>query len=324
MKIATSYYQLKSCNEGSAIREGNLLQITFKDGSIGYTDCHPWREFGDVSLEVQMQLLACGHLTPLLKRSLTAAWLDADARKAKRNLFHTIEIPKSHHHLGNITASKENMLFSWLNKPSQTVKMKVGFNLAEEINLLKSWSKELIRTQARIRFDFNMRITESAFIQFIDEIKDLKDCIDYCEDPFPYHQKKWKRAKEITNLAFASDLDSLQALSYTDSCDFLVVKPAIQDLIPFLYNRNDSRKLIITSYADHPIGQLHAAYIAYQAMQRKGSFVGLSGLLTHLTYEMNDFSKELRVEDCQLIPSKSGYGWGYDELLDDLNWKPLC
>jgi O-succinylbenzoate synthase len=93
--------------------------------------------------------------------------------------------------------------------------------------------------------------------------------------------------------------------------DVLVVKPAIQE-VP-----TDERELVVTSYMDHPVGQLFAAYVAATTKTSDRC-----GLLTHLVYEPNAFSERLRIDGMRLVPP-GGNGIGFDDLLENLAWRKL-
>ena len=107
MKASIYHYQLTPTVElnsftgiGSA-REGFLIKFIFPDGSCGYSDCHPWVEFGDASLPEQFQILksfldGSNTLSPILWRSYRFALLDAEARANKTSLFDGYKSPQSH------------------------------------------------------------------------------------------------------------------------------------------------------------------------------------------------------------------------------------
>ena len=72
-------YTLRSgaaLNSASVRREfpGALIRV-----DDGFAAVHPWPEFGDAELEVQLQTLAQGGTTPLLERALHCAALDGEA-----------------------------------------------------------------------------------------------------------------------------------------------------------------------------------------------------------------------------------------------------
>ncbi|PYQ33811.1 MAG: hypothetical protein DMF57_08030, partial [Acidobacteria bacterium] len=72
-------------------RRGALIRI-----GGGFADIHPWPEFGDAPLDAQIATLARGQTTPLTRRSLEMAALDAQARDRGVSLFEGVSIPESH------------------------------------------------------------------------------------------------------------------------------------------------------------------------------------------------------------------------------------
>lgn len=323
MKIAYSIYELKPVKGSSArSRKGALLQITFRDGSIGYSDCHPWPEVGDPDLDMQLELFTWGHPTSLMRRSLAAARMDADARKGKRNLFADMKIPASHHHMTDFITRHRQEFEKFLREPT-TIKIKVGLDPQAECKIFKQRAKELINSGCRLRLDFNYRLNQEGFLSYLQELAEVRECVEFFEDPFRYQPHHWQRVRQEHGVALACDRDSLQGLLHPDSCDVLVVKPAVQDFHYFLHERRRNRSLVVTSYLDHPIGQLASAYIAAWLTQSKKHGVGLCGLLTHHAYELNPFSSSIMQEGNRLIPSTDGHGWGYDTLLKEQAWTPL-
>jgi len=89
-------------------------------------------------------------------------------------------------------------------------------------------------------------------------------------------------------------------------------KPAVDGPIPEL------PRVVVTSYLDHPIGQLGAAYAASVS-----KCLEPCGLLSHTAYKKNPFSERFQIVNERLVPDQSGTGIGYDDLLENMNWKRL-
>ncbi|HKS21379.1 MAG TPA: hypothetical protein VJZ76_01175 [Thermoanaerobaculia bacterium] len=147
----------------------------------------------------------------------------------------------------------------------------------------------------RLRLDFNN--DAEAFARAAPTLP--RERIDFVEDPCLYDAVRWR---EIRESGFRLALDRAVA---TEGVDVLVVKPAVQDVpevdIP----------IIITSYMDHPIGQLHAAYVAANSTET-------CGLVTHVLYESDPFIERMRISpDARLIPPD------FTDLLEALPWKRL-
>jgi len=248
----------------------------------GYADVHPWPELGDAPLEEQLALLARGETTALTRRSLFFARIDAEARRAGRSLFDGVEIPASHW-----------LLFDDVPPAFDAVKIKMPRPLDPAL------------ARYRLRLDFNGTLTPDAFIRFLDDLDPaLRDAIEFVEDPCPYDEATWRSLQQRVRLA----LDRVEG----SAADVLVVKPAIQE-VP-----KDDRELVVTSYMDHPVGQLFAAYVAATTKTSDRC-----GLLTHLVYEPNAFSERLRIDGMRLVPP-GGIGIGFGDLFENLPWRKLA
>ncbi len=263
---------------GEGARRGALLNA---DG--GYADIHPWPELGDASLDEQLALLATGETTALTAQSLRAAAADAAARRAGRSLFDGLEVPRSH----------------W---PAAAGEAPAAFDTIK----VKMPGREL-PSAGRLRLDFNASLDAGAFAALAPTLP--RDRIDYVEDPCPYDAATWGALRDRTGLRLA--LDREIAL---DGVDVLVIKPAIQDVEGLAL---DDCEIVVTSYMDHPVGQLHAAVVAAGLAPE-----ACCGLVTHLLYEPNAFSERLRLDGTRLVPP-GGSGIGFDDLLEQLPWVEL-
>lgn len=290
--IAYHRYTLKA-KETSMEREGALLCI---DG--GFADCHPWVELGDLPLQEQLKLLSLSKTTPLTERSLYFARLDREARAEKRSLFDGLAIPPSHHLLLKITEEIPD---------TAVFKIKMGKELEKE-------KRELIRllenVPCRVRIDFNARLNAHEFQGFLEEMDPFLPFFDFIEDPFPFDAKAWRALQEKYGVSLACDAGSERAIGLPH---VLILKPAVQSHLPF---QHLAQELVVTSYLDHPIGQLSAAYIAAQLN------VSLCGLCSHLVYQTNEFSAQLPQKGPYLTPPE-GTGFGFDDLLAKIPWKKL-
>lgn len=282
MEFSYAPYQMKM--RSGAIREGALLRVSFSQGSYGYADCHPWVEFGDLNINEQLKALKNGRLTPLLKRSLHFAKIEAAARKNNRSVFEGLPLLKSHLQV-NIGDS-----FTY---PLVKVKLK-----PDQADAFFHWAPK----EPLWRLDFNSSFSANECEKFLKRVKDLK--IDFIEDPSPYNGPEWKRLQNTYGVKFAEDFER------GDEAQVTVWKPAVHD-IPQTTNR-----CIATSYIDHPIGQLSALYSAALSPTFRNE---AGGFITHTLYEPNAFIDKLQTVDGQLMPPK-GIGWGFDEELEKLTW----
>jgi O-succinylbenzoate synthase len=151
--------------------------------------------------------------------------------------------------------------------------------------------------RVRLRLDFNG--DGEAFERVVSTLPSER--IDFIEDPCPYDPATWTRMRAETRLRFALDRGDAE-----EGVDVLVVKPAVQN-VP-----RTAKEIVITSYMDHPIGQLHAAYVA------AGCRPHTAGLITHVLYEKDPFIERMRIDDTRLaVPD-------FSDLLESLPWKKLA
>ena len=243
----------------------------------GVCDVHPWPELGDAPLDEQLAMLARGETTPLTRCSLRFAELDARARREDRSLFEGLTIPLSH----------------WSgNEPP------AGFDT------IKIKGLQPVPPDVRVRIDFNATLTAEEFLAL-----ELPPNVEFAEDPCPYDPEVWSRLRERIRLAYDRPATSNQQPA--TQFDVLIHKPALQDW------PNHAGEIVVTSYMDHPIGQLFAAYVAatHEVSDR-------CGLMTHVLYESDPFIERMRADGARLLPAE-GTGVGFDDLLARLPWRAL-
>ena len=278
-------------------RRGALIRV-----NGGVADVHPWPELGDLPLDEQLALLARGEATPLTRASLAFASIDASARRDGRNLFDGLTIPPSH----------------W-----------PGADPPDAFDTVKLKSIDVIPDRVRLRIDFNATLTAEEFVQIAATLP--RERIDFIEDPCPFDASIWRELRECTGLRLALDRAASSSqhrqeclchtggemwhrhscLCSVNSYDVLILKPAL-DEIPCT-----DAEVVVTSYMDHPIGQLCAAYAAATA-----NITSTCGLITHVLFENNPFIDRMRIDGTRLVPPE-GSGWGFDDLLENLPWKTL-
>lgn len=286
------------------------MRFSFPNGAVGYSDCHPWPELGDPALSEQLAFLAQKKTSVLLKKSFYFAMLDADARLKQKNLFSGLKVPKSHFLLMEFS---HEALESAMDEGFDYVKMKVGKNFARELSEIKCLLEGLKRHGGKARLDFNERLSQNEFIQYLDGL-DLSG-IDFCEDPFRFDALGWKEIQQKYSIALACDRDSEDAVKHPSSSPIVVFKPALQEEKAF-QSLGKTQKLIVTTYLDHPLGQATAAYTA--AITTKE----VCGLASHRVYEKNAFSEQLAWGGPD-FKAPAGTGFGFDSLLEELSWKKL-
>jgi O-succinylbenzoate synthase len=258
-------------------RRGALIRV-----NGGVADVHPWPELGDLPLDEQLARLARGETTPLMERSLEFASIDASARRDGRSLFDGLTIPPSH----------------W-----------PGPDPPPSFDTVKLKSIDVIPERVRLRIDFNATLTAAEFMKVAATLP--RERIDFIEDPCPYDASVWRELRERTGLRLALDRAPRSSLCSVDSYDVLIVKPALGE-IPC-----SDAEIVVTSYMDHPIGQLCAAYTAATA-----NITSTCGLITHVLFENDPFLEQMRIDGTRLVPP-TGSGWGFDDLLQNLPWQKL-
>lgn len=241
----------------------------------GFADVHPWPELGDASLDEQLARLSRGVTTPLTAASLRFAAIDAAARREGRNVFEGLTIPPSHWPGADPPAGFD------------TVKLK---------------SIDRVPDHVRLRIDFNATLTPDEFGRIAATLPHER--IDFIEDPCPYDAATWRDLRDRTGLRLALDRGNGD-----EDVDVLVVKPAVQE-IP-----SSRAEIVVTSYMDHPLGQLCAAYAAVSA-----GITSTCGLVTHVLYESDAFIERMQIDGARLVPSR-GTGFGFDDLLEALPWR---
>lgn len=315
--IAFSHYLLHPKSATSASRMGALLRIQFPDDSIGYADCHPWETLGDLPLETQLSLLKKRQMTALTQQSVYFANLDAQARKKGVSLFANSKIPESHYLLMSLLNPWEDNLSNALQEGFTHFKIKLGKQLDKELpqllHILSSYS-------IRIRLDFNASLTPQSFLSLVSALGESGLQIDFFEDPFPFDPNTWKAVQKEIGSNLACDHNSQRAISFRQAAPVLVLKPAVQPWEPFV--SKSSRKLVVTSYLDHPLGQCCAAYVASKCAERASQAMSICGLLSHRVYQTNEFSSQLTQQGPQFI-APPGTGFGFDDLLESQHWEQL-
>ena len=277
-----SRYELRPRQRLSAIAAAGPRQGALLRHHDGFADIHPWPELGDLPLEEQLSLLARGEETSLTAASVRFARIDGAARRERRSLFEGVTVPESH----------------W---PSAAGEVAHGFD-----TIKVKMPGGVLPSHGRLRLDFNATLRADEFERVARSLP--LERLDFVEDPCPYDAQAWSSLR--TRLGLRLALDRMIA---SEGVDVLIVKPAVQSVDSF----PSGMEIVITSYMDHPVGQLHAAAVAARAATSDRC-----GLVTHLLYERNAFSEQLSLAGSRLVPPK-GTGIGFDDLLERLPWERL-
>ncbi len=277
----------------------------------GFGCIHPWPELGDLPLQDQLAGMANGFLTPLSRRALACAEDDGEARRMGCSLFDGLTIPESH---AAVPAPTMAALHSAHEAGFQSAKCKAG---PGDLQLMR----ELLRASPLpLRIDFNETLSQNDLDSMLSELSSSdRDRIEFLEDPFPFDANTWTSSASHWNITFAVDRHVVEGWA---SAGVAVLKPAQHDAFLLANTIPPAQgRAVVTSYLDHPLGQLFAAW---QAARIASSFPGLlrlCGLATHTLFERNAFS-ELLPDGPRLTPPP-GSGLGFDDLLERLPWKRL-
>ena len=294
------------------VRHGALLRVVAADGAIGYADIHPWEELGDLPLGEQLAKLNRGETTNLTHASLAFAALDGAARAEGRSLWDGLVVPPSHFLLPGTAESVPEALEMALGEGFTRFKLKVGGERDAEERLLLSLAEVLARAGGKLRLDYNETLTAAEFAARFARQQELLPVLDFVEDPCPFDASTWAALSQQTGAALA--LDRAADSHGAQFAGTLIHKPARLGLeLPC----TAARRVIVTTYLDHPFGQLGAAWVAAHL-----GTTGTHGLVSHRAYARNAFSEQLGWHGPHLtLPGETGFG--FDDELARLDWKPL-
>ncbi|MBL9117699.1 MAG: hypothetical protein JNJ83_22015 [Verrucomicrobiaceae bacterium] len=292
---------------------GALLRV-----GDGFAALHPWPEFGDAPLNEQLRILADGGTTPLLDRTLHAAAVDGEARRAGVSLFAGLSVPPSHYSWSFALPTRPQIEFIQ-SKEFRAVKIKGFNNYGETTRFLDATAKAC--PNLRLRADFNGCLEPAGFRKFV-EFMPLRMYrqMDLIEDPTPYDPALWESVRNHWNVRLALDKGWQNG---NGGFDVVVVKPARRDWRA-VAARHPGVPLLLTSAMDHPLGQAWAAYESALAWQELGDNLELGGLITQHLFQKDAFSDKLGVDQGgTLTVDAQGTGLGFNEELQTLPWERL-
>ena len=314
--IWISPYRLKSrgfLNSLSARREfvGVLIRV-----GDGYGCIHPWPELGDPPLEKCLDDLRGRRFWPIVRRAMRCAEYDHAARTEEGSLFEEMEVPASHATLvkadGAEVAAAVEAGFS-------VVKMKGGRDLKKEGSFLKEMA--VAHPSLRWRLDFNEKLHPDQATEFLDGLGDaVRRKIDFLEDITAFSETGWSGLWKKYRVPLAVDMESGP---HRKAAQVTVIKPAVDE--PFLLGEAaamNSQRVVLTSYMDHPVGQVFAAWEAARLELQFPGLVGTCGLQTHHLFEKDEFVE--RLGDWKPgFKTPGGTGLGFDDELAALPWVKL-
>lgn len=315
-KPLISRYRLKTRGFMNSISkrrefEGALIQI---DG--GYGCIHPWPELGDPTLDKCLTDLAGARRWPIVRRAIRCAEYDRTAREFENSLFEEMEVPRSHATLANPDIAE---IMIAVEAGFTTIKLKAGRDPAAESKFLEAMAGEFPSLQWRL--DFNESLTPENAAEFLLGLSDkTRTAIDFVEDPCPYSETAWSDLWRKTRVQLAVDQESAPLSA---AAQVMVIKPAVDE--PFLLGEaaiQNSQRVVMTSYMDHPLGQTFAAWEAARLELQFPGLVGMCGLQTHHLFEPNEFTESLGLWSPEFkVPD--GMGLGFGDLLASQSWTRL-
>jgi O-succinylbenzoate synthase len=303
MKIWIHRYRLEPIEPKNKAREGALIKTEWVTGQVGYSDLHPWPEFGEAELKDHLEALAALRFTPLVESAMEFNYLDREYRLRKRNAFLGLILPRSHRLVFDIETLQPAQLRQWSEQGFTHVKVKLGRNLKAESEILINM---ICSTTLEWRLDFNGRISAAEFADWWVRLDPaVKSRIDFVEDPC---------GEGVLKIAgpWADDWKK------QPRAQIRIVKPARET--------NDEiaqyDRVIFTHSLDHPLGQAMALWTAarfYSEHPRKMEVCGVAG---NEFFARDEFSRAWFCEGPRMKPT-IGTGFGFDEILAGLEWEPL-
>jgi O-succinylbenzoate synthase len=292
----------------------------------GYACIHPWEQYGDLPLDKQLEALKNNVSTPLLEKALFFAAEDKKAREKNESLFAgALAIPPSHAlitDLNSLQGDLHNLLREFVEDNFNKIKIKIGArDIVDQIKNLEKlcWAAE--GKNLKFRLDFNGNLKPESFEEILSRCSsDLLNRIDFIEDPFVYDSKVWMNLQEKYQIRLALDWYETKS---EDGFEVYVVKPARQNVESFCQMAADQMKrVVLTGYMDHPVGQFFAAWEAALAFRKHPLLIDDCGLTTHFLFEKSEFTEQIKSNGAELLPVE-GTGIGFDDSLKKLDWKKL-
>lgn len=313
--VLKSAYPLNARSQRCEI-EGCLIRV-----GAGFGCIHPWPELGDKPLDDQLEALRQSKPLRLGKRALYCAELDGAARERGDSLFDGLTIPDSHLTVvpGLELEKKGARLFS-------RIKVKGSTDLAVTKKEVQRWLG-LASGECRLRIDFNGALDPAVAMNLAQELgAEICERIEYIEDPIPFEAERWMGLRRQTGLSLAVDRACELAVKGKGGLpEWLVFKPAVVDAGKWcskLKGKLEEHNICVTSYMDHAIGQMFAAYEAALLKEKYPEQVRECGLLTHGLFEKDAFFEAL--ESCgPKLSAPAGTGLGFDRQLENLRWEKL-
>lgn len=296
------------------------MRVEFPRFGTGFADVHPWPELGDPPLDLQLNALSAGKASTLVARSLAFARVDAAARSARQSLFENLRLPESHYLTTN--ASQTDAMHDAVMRGFKVIKIKVGRNPVNDAAMLERLSAEL-PIHIRLRLDANEAFDRSELKAFMaPRPRAFLERVDFFEDPCCYDADIWAAVERDYGVRLALDRRSSD-IATLSGFSTVIIKPAVQDPFPIVeVARRRGLRVAVTSYLDHPVGQLHAAWMHASIDHDMPGLLDVGGFLSHVAYEITPYSEAFPCDGPQLTRPQ-GTGFGFDDLLEREPWRRL-
>ena len=323
VKLWTHPYELVPGPEpfraATETRRGCLLKVEFDDGAIGHADLHPWTEFGHPALAAHLSSLAGPTPTAMASLALRHARTDAAARRAGVSLFKGLPEVRSHALFTDWTKRSRAEFQQCADAGYTSVKLKCGRPCGRSCG-----AQRLADVPLRWRLDANALFAGEDFRGWLDLLNPhMRAKIEFLEDPFPYDPAAWSSAALVGNVPLALDWELPDTPPPWPGAALIVLKPSCQDAFTLAADAaRAGTDIIVTHSMDHPLGRATALWTAMRLRQRHGDLVRDGGLQAAGLYAADNFSDCLPERGTQ-VSFPEGTGFGFDELLAELEWQPL-
>jgi O-succinylbenzoate synthase len=204
------------------------------------------------------------------------------------------------------------------------LKIKITSAFEQELEILRSLRGPL--NAFKVRFDFNQSFEQELSRVLLQRLSVL--CgpkIDFVEDPCSFEPGAWTRLSPYAPMAIDQSMRDYERLSPAElksaQVQAMIIKPAlINPLSVRDLARGASARVVITSYLDHPVGQMGAACEA--ARFYSGASSETCGLLSQHAFESSAFTESMITRGPQLI-APTDFGIGFTQQLEKQKWQPL-
>ena len=303
MKIWAHRYTLKPRWQDRPERQGALLRVQWAPHQFGYSDLHPWTEYGEKPLDAHLEGVSTLDLSALAEISLEFSYVDAEYRRLNRNAFLGMVLPRSHALVQDVRLLTKAFIDECKAAGHTHIKMKMGDDLPAETKVLQQFASA---GDFLWRLDFNGKLNVAQFTDWWESLDTaLKARVDFVEDPV-------REGRLETRGPWANDWFLQEGASIR------VVKPAREET----EDLSSYRRVVFTHSLDHPIGQAAAAWSAAKHYTHHPKVMEVCGLTAPLMYEPNAFSQAWSCAGPRLKPTP-GTGFGFNELLESIKWERL-